>query len=438
MHDETLENKDADQTLASSAVPYAPTDNPYRATLDTLTQPKPADVKAETRQPSILYPDLAKLPPAPPPPRPSSARERARRRRVRGRSQSDWAWVVIAATVLVVILMIGMSMMILLQTGDDPEVLPTAVADLSTLPTAVSLRAEDELASGGELVTLADGSSIIIEPWDGQGRFTMLVVGLDRRPGETGLTFRTDTMMLISLDPATGTIGILSIPRDLYVPIPGYANLDRINTPLVYAESYNPGTGPQVAKETVQYNLGIRVHHFLAVDFDAFIQMVDLIGGIDVTIDYTINDTSYPDLNYGYDPFYLAAGTHHLNGYDALRFARTRHGDSDFERAQRQQQVLYSVRDRVMNRENLPELIAMAPQLLQSWEDNVYTDLTLDQIIRLAWYAKDIPVENIHTGVIDYRYTQNYTTPRGDQVLVPNRSLLGQLMTEVFGANYSE
>jgi len=96
------------------------------------------------------------------------------------------------------------------------------------------------------------------------------------------------------------------------------------------------------------------------------------------------------------------------------------------------------VRDRILSLDMLPQLIIQAPSLMSTWEDNIYTNMTLEQMIRLAWYVKEIPAENIRTGVIDYRYTSDYFTPRGEAVLVPNRSTMGNLMVEVFGSNYSQ
>lgn len=327
--------------------------------------------------------------------------------------------------------------MLVQSSRSEIEVLPTA--DVSAfLPTPVVVRNTFADAELEDSLIMPDGSSIELMPWDGESRFTMIMVGLDRRPGETGLTYRTDTMMLVSLDPGTNTIGVLSIPRDLYVQLPGYSNLQRVNSAMVLGETQRLGYGPTLMMQTVQLNLGIRVHDFLAVDFQAFIDLVDAIGGVDVETDYTINDREYPDLYYGYDPFYLPAGSHHLDGYNALRFARTRHGDSDIQRAERQQQVLYAVRDRILNLNMVPALIAQAPSLWSSWADNLYTGLNFEQIIQLGLYVRNIPRENIKMGVIDYRYLQSYTTPDNASVLIPNRSRLGDLMVEVFGQNYSE
>ncbi|MEO1440186.1 MAG: LCP family protein [Chloroflexota bacterium] len=382
-------------------------------------------------------------PPPPPsmsayPARESDARRRNKKRRVQG-GTGGWTLVIISAVVVMFAVFSTVIVTLYITLGNQPqEVIPTAVL---TLPTPVNARqdfsGEDFRLTAGSFLQLDDGREIIVEPWDGESRFTILMMGLDRRPGETGLAYRTDTMMLFSIDPETNSVGILSIPRDLYVPVPGYSELQRVNSAMVLGELQRTGNGPNLAMQTVQNNLGIRVNDYFAVDFNAFIQFVDAIGGIEITINYTLNDPTYPNMYYGYDPFYLPAGTHQLDGATALKFARTRHGSSDFQRAQRQQQTLYAIRDKVLEPGVLAQLIVKSPTLYEQFEANVSTGLTLDQMINLALFLKDVPEENINTGVIDQRYIANYTTGSGAQVLIPNRSRLGPLMTEVFGENYN-
>ena len=339
---------------------------------------------------------------------------------------------------LVIVIVVGAIILVLQNVEPEPEIPPTATIDLAALPTAADFRTEiDQQFETGEPVTLVDGYSFVLEPWDGDSRFTMLLMGIDRRPGDTSLAHLADTMMVVSIDPDTDRIGILSIPRDLYVRIPGYGSMQRINTAMLLGEMRRDVTGPELAMQAVQYNLGMRIHEYLVVDFQAFIGLVDTIDGITVTIDYTIDDPNYPDMTYGYDPFYLPAGTHHLDGYDALRFARTRHGASDIDRAERQQQTIYAIRDRVLSTDSLPQLIFRAPSLLDTFEDNIYTKLSLAEMIELAWYVKDVPTDNIHTGVIDYRYVDNWETPDESKVLIPAQARLPRLMIEVFGENYS-
>lgn len=383
--------------------------------------------------------------PAPPPPplsaRESAARERLKKRKVNGRGMQggEWAWVVIAVALLGVVVTMSLTFAVVLRASQSgPDVMPTAEFPVVALPTAVDLGAGTSVVPGLNALTLNDGRRVALVPWDGTGRLTILAMGLDRRPGETGLGYRTDTMLLLSLDPRTNEIGMLSIPRDLYVDVPGYSGLRRINEPMVLGELQQRDYGPVLAMETVQYNLGIRVNHFVAVDFTAFIEIINALGGIEVDNPTVINDQTYPDMDYGYDPFYLAAGRQVLDGPMALKYARTRHGDSDIERGRRQQQVLFAILEKASRAENLPALLVQVPTIWSSLQNNLYTDISLESLIQLGLYVKDIPRENIKTGSISYEYLMDYTTPQGAQVLVPNRTRLGELMATVFGRSYSE
>lgn len=377
------------------------------------------------------------IPPPPPLVRESAARERIRRRRTRNRGL-EWAWVVIAAVMLGIVALLGVLIIAVTSTPDEAQaIIPTAVADNAVLPTPVSFRTERNEVASGQPITLDNGMSMILEPWDGQSRFTVLMMGIDRRPGETGLAYRTDTMILVSIDPNTDSIGMLSIPRDLYVVVPGYAARQRVNAAMVLGEVNRPGSGPELAMRAIQSNLGIRVHDYIVVDFNAVIGIVDAIGGINITTEYTINDPAYPDMNFGYDPFYLPAGNHTLDGATALKYARTRHGDNDIERSRRQQEVLYAIRDKILDLDMIPQLIIQAPSLLASFEQNISTSLDLEDMIRLSWYLKDVPTENLTSSVLDYRYLTNYTTEDNQQVLIPGANL-AELMTNTFGANYNQ
>ena len=209
-------------------------------------------------------------------------------------------------------------------------------------------------------------------------------------------------------------------------------------TALALGETRAPGTGATLAMQTIQNNLGMRVNEYVLVDFQTVIDVVNAVGGITITTDYIINDRTYPDMNYGYDPFYLPAGTHTLDGINALKFARTRHGDSDIERTRRQQEVVMAIRDKVTSLNMLPSLIVQAPSLMASLSDNLKTGLSLNEIIQLAWLVKDIPQENITLRVVDYRYLQNHTTARGEQVLIPYQNMLPSLLIETFGENYRD
>ena len=375
-------------------------------------------------------------------------RKPAQRRRSRKRGGMEWAWVVVAIALIGVTIVASVGLFAVLRgeraTADTAEGMTAAEATAVVIvPTAVP---NLELYTGsdgpGAEPTQADASmgyGIGIEPWSGNERFTILAMGWDRRPTDPAdAAYRTDTMMLISIDPATATIGVLSIPRDLYVVVPGYSQLQRINSAYVLGELRQPGYGPDLTMQTVQYNLGMRVHDYIIVDFNTFTTVIDAIGGIDIDNPSTINDPQYPNMYYGYDPFYLPAGVHHLDGATALKYARTRHGNSDFDRAERQQQVIRAVRDQIVNFGNLPQLIVSAPTIWASVREGLRTGLDFEQVLQLGWYVKDIPMTSVRMGVIDERYTYFYTTPRGESVVVPDRNLIGPLMLEIFGPTYNQ
>ncbi len=221
------------------------------------------------------------------------------------------------------------------------------------------------------------------------------------------------------------------------MPIPGYG-VDRINTAHVLGQLNNhPGGGPALAAEAVETNLGVPIHYYVRVDFNAFVELVDRLGGIDITVEEDIHDPKYPSHDpadpYGYDPLHIEAGEHHFDGDMALKYARTRRSPgADFDRAQRQQQVLKAVFDKVTRLDMLPTLLAQAPQLWSMLEDSVETDLTLDQIVALARLASEVSPDDIETGAIDERYTLFYETDDGQQVLILLRDKTRELRDELF------
>ncbi len=281
-------------------------------------------------------------------------------------------------------------------------------------------------------------SEVVYDPgeplprWEGTERVNVLVMGIDQRENEQG-PWRTDTMMVLTLDPVSMTGGMLSIPRDLWVPIPGYEEA-RINQAHFLGEVYDyPGGGPALAVKTTQYNLGVPIHYYGRFNFSAFEELVDLIGGIDIYVPEDINDPTYPDEAYGHDPFYIEAGQQHLDGEMALKYARTRHSlGGDFDRAKRQQQVIMAIFERITQPDMLPELAANAPELWQTLQGAVVTDLTLDQIIALARLTSEVNADDIRYAVIDEHYTQFWTTPDEQQVLIPLRDRMREMRDYIF------
>jgi polyisoprenyl-teichoic acid--peptidoglycan teichoic acid transferase len=272
----------------------------------------------------------------------------------------------------------------------------------------------------------------ILKPWSGRDRVTVLFLGIDQRCDEEGPT-RTDSIMLLTMDPIGLSGAILSVPRDLWVEIPGFG-VDRVNQAHYLGEAYDyPGGGPALAVDTVEGAIGVKINYYVTVNFDAFIKIIDLIGGIEVEVAEEIDDPLYPDNCYGYDPFYMTAGKQQMDGYVALKYARTRATfGGDVDRAGRQQEVALAVREKIMRINMVPQLIARAPELWYTLQDNVQTNMNLDEAVQLALLVQDIPRSSIRDAVIDFNYVYNETTPSGQLVLVPIRENIRALRNELF------
>lgn len=281
---------------------------------------------------------------------------------------------------------------------------------------------------GGETVT---SSPADISTWDGERRVNILIMGVDNRPGEPW-NCRTDTVMLLSIDLATKRMDLLSIPRDTYVEVPDHG-LHRLNSVCVLGHLENPNKGPLLTMHTIQYNFGIPVNEYLIVDFAAFMRLIDEIGGIEINVETAIDDPQYPDMYYGYEPFYLEAGFQHLDGATALKYVRSRHGSDDFVRQERQQAVLAAMRQRVLATGALDDLILRMPFIWGDLDDQIETSFSLEEFIQLAMLVWDIEDKSINGHVLDISYFEPYTSEEGISVLVPNYDQVTEHLTEIFG-----
>lgn len=267
--------------------------------------------------------------------------------------------------------------------------------------------------------------------WDGTDRITVLLMGLDYRDWVQGNgPPRTDTMILLTIDPVTHSAGMLSIPRDLWVQIPGFEH-NRINTAYFLGEAYKlPGGGPALAMKTVESVIGVPVQYYAVIDFSSFEKMIDEIGGVDVYVSETIKVCP---ISRTCHLLFGGKGTH-LNGADALAYARVRKTEGgDFDRAQRQQQVAMAIRDRILGFNMLPTLLAKAPTLYEELSSGVRTNLTFDQMLRLGMLALNIPKANITQEIIGPPDSVQFETlPDGSQVLRPIPDQIRIIRDKVF------
>lgn len=272
-----------------------------------------------------------------------------------------------------------------------------------------------------------------VPAWD-QGRVNILLLGVDQRAcEETGGAWRTDTMILVGLDPETKTASVLSFPRDLWVEIPTFGP-NRLNAAHVFGEAYDyPGGGPALLKRTILENFGVPVHYYIRINFDGFRQVIDALGGIEIDVEEPIWDDRYPTDDCGYQTVKFDVGHYHMDGDQALKYARSRHYSSDFNRARRQQQVLFAIYEKATSL----RVITRIPDLWAAKGEAIQTDLSLIDVMKLARLGMQVDRDNIRTGVIDETMTYNMTTDKGWQVLGWDHQKVGALLQDLFGASNS-
>lgn len=272
---------------------------------------------------------------------------------------------------------------------------------LTPLPGLPISSLPEELPLSSETPTPQVPQVQLPKPWDGASRVTVLFLGLDARDWVAGEGApRSDTMMLLTVDPQSKTAGMLSIPRDMWVPIPGIG-YSKINTAFAYGQAAKlPGGGPGLAMKTVEAFIGVPIDHYIQVDFTAFEEAIDGMGGLELCIDEKIRvDPIGPML-----PKVIKPGCQTLPGYMVLAYARQRKDtrEGDIDRARHQQKVVLALRDKILDPAYFPKLLAKTPELYLKISSGVHTDLSLDEMLRLAALGQQIPVENIRHGVIDY------------------------------------
>lgn len=296
---------------------------------------------------------------------------------------------------------------------------PTATVDLNSLfPTAAAPPVPD----GGEA---PDPSAILT----GNDTVNFLLIGSDKRPGGS---YRTDTMIIVILWPRQNQVSMISIPRDLWIYIPT-VGMQRINTAYQSGEIYGyNGGGPGLLRDTIAYNLGIRIDHTAMVEFDGFRRIVDTLGGVDVPVacpytDWHLIDPSYDPYNEdNWSLYTVDSGVVHMDGDLALWYARSRLKSSDFDRGRRQQEVLRAIFSQALRTDTLTRI----PQLYGDLSQTIITDLGLGDLVKLALYAPGLTNANIRSYYIRPPYVSAWMTPGGASVQLPNQDALEGLLVQ--------
>jgi len=303
----------------------------------------------------------------------------------------------------------------------------TPVIDNGTMtppaPAAVAQAAATSGASVATPVAVATTDPADALPnWDGTGRVNILLLGSDTRG--TDEVARSDTMILVTVNPETKQVSMLSIPRDLLVSIPNYGQ-DKINAAYAYG-SQTSYTGAGLAVATVEYNFGVTIDYFAEVDTFGMASIIDTLGGVTLDVDAPIKDDEYPGAGNNYMRVIFHTGLQHMNGTQAVQFARTRHDDNDFARGNRQQQLLRALQEQGIDL----NLLSKATELLTELGNTFRTDLSPTQVLALAKLGSKITPNDIHSYDLLNATTVSYA-PGQPYYLLPNWDAIHQILYEM-------
>jgi LCP family protein required for cell wall assembly len=256
----------------------------------------------------------------------------------------------------------------------------------------------------------------VLPDWQGTSRFNVMLLGIDKRDDEPIAGTRSDTIIIASIDPETKSAAMVSLPRDLWVNIPGctaamacVGGQQRIN----FAHALG---GPELSERTITADFGVPIDFYARVDFRGFEDAVNAVGGVTIDVDSPVKDDEYPTDDYGYQRIYFAPGPQLLDGKSALQYARSRHGTSDFARANRQQKVIVGLRNRALQL----NMLSRAPELAGIISKSLSTDLSPVQMLALAKLLSQIDRDRIENLVIDQNYVSPFTGSDGAALLAPN------------------
>lgn len=256
---------------------------------------------------------------------------------------------------------------------------------------------------------------------------TLLILGVDRRAEEGGPT-RSDAMILAGVRSDGSPAALLSIPRDLWVDIPGVGE-QRINAALFFGyDAANAMAGPELAATTVGQNLGVAVDRVAVLDFQVFVRLIDALGGIEIDVPMAIVDDQFPTPDYGITTIRFEPGPQMMDGEQALIYARTRHADDDFGRAERQQQVVQAVAGRLLDPATWPRL----PAVLEVLRSGVVTDLQPADALALWSLVQAIGADNVQRATLEESATP-WITPAGAWVLLPDWPSIDATVRRLFG-----
>lgn len=312
----------------------------------------------------------------------------------------------------------------------------TADCDAASGPTPTPSDGPDASEAPSPIPSPSPGASAAptqtpLPPWDGKERLSVLLIGSDERPGESGK--RTDTLIVATIDPTTRRVAMFSLPRDTVdVPLaPGPARsvfgtsyAGKINS-LYGAAMARPDVFPgndnvrgySAVKAALGELYGLDIRWYVEVNFEGFKEVVDTLGGVTINVQIPVSDDAYPGDDGRLKRVYIPAGVQHMTGPEALTYARSRHGSSDFDRGQRQQRVLLSLREQT----DVAAVLPKVDQLIAALTSAIKTDIPVGELPKLLALADGVDVTNIRSYVFQPSFwaeERRSGDPRG-YVIVP-------------------
>jgi LCP family protein required for cell wall assembly len=265
-------------------------------------------------------------------------------------------------------------------------------------------------------------------PLDSKQRINILLLGSDNDQKFPQDAVLSQTMIVVSIDPAKHQVTLLSLPRDLWVEIPGYKNA---KIDLAYAQG-----GAPLARATVEKAFKVPIHYYAWIGLNGLVRVVDRVGGVDVDVLHPVLDDNYPNdfssTGYGRERVYLSAGPQHLDGRHTLQYVRSRHGDllSDLGRSIRQQQVLLAIQQRTAGMDLMTALPAFARDL----NGHLKTDLDLVRLTQLALFMRGLHAGDVHQAFLT-PYVRDAVSSDGQQVLLADWAAVHRYLHQLFGGD---
>jgi LCP family protein required for cell wall assembly len=287
---------------------------------------------------------------------------------------------------------------------------------------------------------IRNGNDILSGP-----RINILLLGSDTDQKFTNAdgshTYLAQSDIVVTIDPATKSVGMLSIPRDFYINVPGHGmhKLDEaysLGGAVVGNGAYSPG-GVELSRLTIEQDFGIPINYYAWVGLDGFVKVIDTVGGVDVDVAHPITDDNYPDdvgnhTNdiYAYKRLYIPPGPQHLDGITALEYVRSRHADlvGDFGRSARQQQVLSALKTKLDN----PNIVGKLSAIANDLNGYVKTDMGLSDVFKLMNFARSLDTNKINKLILDPPYSSSVNLPGGESIVNPNCTKIVPVIAKMF------